>query len=67
MMWRKFFENIAENRDYVYKYCKNSYRNFDRYCVDWYMYKVVKNNTVTDDDYKMVNNSNNQIIEFYIL
>ena len=34
-MWRKFFENIAKNRDYIYNYCNNPYRKFHRHCVYW--------------------------------
>ena len=51
MMWRNFFKNIAENRAYVYKYCKNPNKKFHRYRVDWYMYNVTKSNTVTNNDY----------------
>ena len=66
IMWRKFFKNIAENRDYIYNYCnKRSYR-FNRYCVDWYMYNVIKNNTVTNDDYAFLNNFDNQNLFIYL-
>ena len=58
MMWRNFFENFAENRDYIYNYSNNPYNNFHRYCVEWYMYNIVKNKTVTDDDYNILNNFN---------
>ena len=67
MMWRKLFKNIAENRDYIYNYCKNPYNKFHRYCFEWYMYNKVKNKTLTDDDYNMLKNFNNGSIVFYML
>ena len=60
MMWRNFFENNAENRDYVYNYCNNPYKQFHRFCVDCYMYNVVKSNTATNDDYNFLHSFNNQ-------
>ena len=32
LLWRKFFLNIANNRDYVYSYCNGPFNNFQRYC-----------------------------------
>ena len=67
IMWRKFFKNIAENKDYIHNHCNNFFERFNRYCVDWYMYNVIKNVTVTNDDYVFLNNFNNQNIGFYML
>ena len=60
IMWRKFFKKIAENRVYVYNNCNIPYKQFHRYCVDWYTYNVIKSNTMTNDDYNFLNNFNNQ-------
>ena len=45
MMWRNFFKNIFQSRHYVYNNCNSPYKKFDRYCVVWYMYNLIKNNT----------------------
>ena len=41
-MWRKFFKIIAEDRDYLYKFCNIPYRKLHRFCIDWYMYNRKK-------------------------
>ena len=38
LLWRKFFLNIANNRDYVYNFCNRPLNNFDRHCREWYFY-----------------------------
>ena len=63
-MWIKFFKNFAENKDYKYDHCNNRFERFNRYCVDWYMYNVIKNGTVTNDVYVFLNNFSNQNIRF---
>ena len=66
MLCRMFFKNIAKNRDFVYNFCNNPYNKFHRYCCEWYLYKLFKNNTVMvgDDD---VPNNLNQLKIFDIL
>ena len=49
MLWRLFFKNIVNNRDYVYNFCNRSLCRFDRHCHEWYLYNLVKNNTDGDD------------------
>ena len=36
--WVLFFLNIANNRDYAYKYCNRPVKKYDRYCLEWYIY-----------------------------
>ena len=38
LLWRKYFLNIANNRDYVYNFCNRSINKFDRHCREWYLY-----------------------------
>ena len=45
LLWRKFFLNIANNRDYVNNYCNRPPNSFDRHCPEWYLHKLIKNNT----------------------
>ena len=37
LLWRKFFLNIANNRDYIINYCNRPFINFDRPCREWYL------------------------------
>ena len=46
MGWRRFFLNIAKNTQYITNYCNNSYNRFHRYCHEWYLYNLLKNNTI---------------------
>ena len=48
MLWRKFFMNIANNGDFITNFSKNPYNKFNQYCQEWYLYNLMKNNTVTD-------------------
>ena len=45
MLWRKFFLNIANNRDYIINYCSRPFTKFDRLCREWYL-----NNHNSDDN-----------------
>ena len=36
LLWRKFFMNIVNNRDYIIKYCNRRFNKFDRLCREWY-------------------------------
>ena len=38
MLWRHFFKNIANKRDYVYNFCNRPLNKFDRHCREWYLY-----------------------------
>ena len=44
-LWRKFFLKIANNKDYVYNFCKRAYNDFHRHCRELCLY----NNTDGDD------------------
>ena len=52
LLWRKFFLNIANNRDYVTTFCIRPLNDFDRHCRGWYLHNLIKNNTE-------INSSNN--------
>ena len=54
LLWRKFFLNIANNRDYVYKYCNRPLNDFHRHCREWYL-----NNNTVEDDIRMLNDEMN--------
>ena len=47
MMWRSFFINIASNRDYIYNFCNNPFKRFQKPCYEWYQYNLLKNNTTS--------------------
>ena len=53
-LWRKFFLNIANNRDYVYNYSKRPFNDFHRHCREWYFY-----NNTDGDDIRMLNDEVN--------
>ena len=36
-LWRKFFLNIANNRDHIINSCNRSFKKFDRFCREWYL------------------------------
>ena len=38
LLWRKFFLNIANNRDYIINCCNRPFSRFDRICREWYIY-----------------------------
>ena len=54
LLWRKFFLNIANNRDNVYKYCNRPFNNFHRPCREWYLH-----NKTGEDDIRMLNDEMN--------
>ena len=35
MLWRKFFLNIANNRNYIFDYCNRPLHKFDRLLREW--------------------------------
>ena len=36
-LWRKFFLNIVNNRDYISNYCNRPFNTFDGLCREWYL------------------------------
>ena len=48
ILWRKFFLNFANNRDYVNIYCNRPPNRFDKYCRDMYLHNFLRNNTEID-------------------
>ena len=37
LLWREFFLNFVNNRDYINNYCKRPFNKFDRLCREWYL------------------------------
>ena len=42
----KFFLNDANRGEFINNCCNNPYNTFHRYCQEWYLYNLMKNNTV---------------------
>ena len=42
------FSKLANNRDYIYKYCSRPYNSFHQHCREWYLY-----NNPDGDDIRM--------------
>ena len=60
LLWRKFFTNIANNRDYIIYHCNRPLQNIDRLIREWYL-----NETPNDDEIRAFdNNLNNHYIVF---
>ena len=66
MLCRKFFKNIAYNRDYVHNFCNDPVNKIHRYCCEWYFYNLfkIKTEMVTSDN---VPTNYNQLNIFDIL
>ena len=58
LLWRKFFLNTANNRDYIFKYCKRPFNKFDRHCRECYLSHNSDENEIRVVD----DNSNNNYI-----
>ena len=63
MLWRHFFKNIANNRDYVYKFCNRPPNKFDRHCREWYFYNNTDGSDV-EDIRMLVDELNNYALSF---
>ena len=50
LLCRKFFLNIANNRDYVYNFRNRPLNKYDRHCREWYSY-----NNPNANDIRMLN------------
>ena len=52
MLCRKFFSNIAKNRNYIFNYCNRPVHKFDRLLREWYLNENPNDNEmrVFDDD-----------------
>ena len=37
LLWRKFFMNIANNRDYISNNCNRPHHKFDRHLGEWFL------------------------------
>ena len=35
LLWRNFFLNFANNRDYIINYCNGPFIKFDKHCREW--------------------------------
>ena len=62
-----FFTKIANNKDYVYNFCNRQLNGFDKHCHECFFYNLVKNFTITDDDYNMLTKFNNQDMGIYMI
>ena len=56
MLWRKFFLNIMNNRDYIINYCNRPFNNFDRHCREWYLSHNSDDNEIRVFDDELNNN-----------
>ena len=65
MFWRHLFKHIANNRNYVYNFCNRPPKNFHRYCCEWYLYNLVKNNTDGEDDVQVLEDEMNKYAFFF--
>ena len=54
MLWRKFFLNMASNRDFVYNFCNRPFIDFHRHCREGYLH-----NNTDEDDIRMLNDEMN--------
>ena len=56
LLWRNFFLNIANNRDYIIIYCNRPFNKFDRLCLEWYLSHKRDDNEirVLDDNYMLM-------------
>ena len=49
-LWRTFFLNVANKRNYVYNFCNRPSNDFQRHCRECYLY-----NNTDGDDIRMLN------------
>ena len=56
MLWRKVFLNIANNRDYIFKYCNRPFNKFDKLCPEWYLSHNSDDNDIRVLDDNLNNN-----------
>ena len=54
MMWRKFFQIISTNRDFIFNYCNDLSNSFHYICTHWYMHNLFENGTVAPNRRKIV-------------
>ena len=52
LLWRKFFMNIGNDRDYTFNHCKTPLHKFDRLLREWYLNKNPDDNEmrILDDN-----------------
>ena len=48
-LWRKFFLNTANNRDYVNEYCNRPFNRFDRSCRERYLHNLINSSNNLDE------------------
>ena len=49
LLWRKFFLNFANKRDYVNNYCNRSFNRFDRHWREWYLHNLLNSSNNLDE------------------
>ena len=60
MLWRKFFLNNANNREYIYNYCNKPLHKFDGHLREWFLSENPNDNEMRIFD----DNLNNLYIVF---
>ena len=55
MLWRKFFLNIANNRDHIILYCNRRKNKFDRHCRESYLSHNSDDNEIQMLDDNLIN------------
>ena len=56
LLWKKIFLNIANNGDYIIKYCNRPFKKFDRLCREWYLTHNSDDNEIRVFDDNLNNN-----------
>ena len=63
LLWRKFFLNFANNREFVCIYCNRPFKNFHQHCREWNFH-----NSTDGDDIRMLNDEmNNYAGHWYLV
>ena len=55
LLWRKFFMNIANNRDYIVNHCNRPLHKFDRHLGEWYLNENPKDDEIRTFDINLKN------------
>ena len=58
LLWRNFFLNIANNRDYIIIYYNRPINKFDKHCREWYL----KHNSDDNEIRVLDDNINNMFL-----
>ena len=56
LLWKIFFLNIGNNRDYIFNYCNRPINKFDELCREWYLSHNSDDNEIQVLDDNLNNN-----------